>query len=477
MLNLRTQAKKGEKFMKRKTLVLLLISIMVGSVLLASCSSESSSETIESQGSDDSEKGSDKVKHVRFVSVESDPPSVEAFNTLIEKFEAENPDIKIDLEILGADQLATKLTAAVAAGSPPDVSQADPKLIAEFAEKGYLEPVDDLIDSVGRDQWMTGSIVHLNGHDWSIPYAGTAAVLWYRKDLFEEYNVKPPTNWDEFIEAAKNLTLDTDGDGETDIYGISIPAGQNSWTENVFYMFMWANGQTVFDKDLNLTLNTPATLEALKTYAELASYGPPDIGTYSYYETIDAFGAGKTAMAVYEGRLLSRVATNNPEIEPHTAAVQWPAEKVEATEGLWKSYVVYEGSEVKEEAKKWLEFLTTSQESLQFLQTVPGHLLPPINNEKILAEYAKHPLLEKHPEDLEVILKSAEIAIDQVGESGAIQNGQVVHDRIVNPYMNQISQRNIISQMVQKVVLDGEDPQKALDWAEAEILKIIESMD
>ena len=182
-------------------------------------------------------------------------------------------------------------------------------------------------------------------------------------------------------------------------------------------------------------------------------------------------------MSIYEGRLLSRIAANNPEIEPLTAATQWPAEKVEATEGLWKSYVVYEGSEVKEEAKKWLEFLTTSQESLQFLQTVPGHLLPPINDDEIVEEYAKDPLLEKHPDDLEVILKSAEIAIDQVGESGAIQDGKVVHDRIVNPYMNQISQRNIISQMVQKVVLEGEDPQAALDWAEAEILNIMESMD
>lgn len=348
--------------MRKSYLYSSIILLFTISLLVVACSADDPEN-----GNDPGAGGSsDEVKKVRFVTVESDPPSVEAFKKLIAQFEEENKNIKIELELLGADQLSTNLTAAVASNNPPDVSQADPKLISEFADRGFLEPMDDLIDKVGRDRWRSGSIVNLNGQDWSVPYAGTAAVLWYRADLFEEHNIKPPTNWKEFVDAAKALTLDTNGDGETDIYGISIPAGQNAWTENVFYMFLWANGHTVFDKDLNLTLNHPKTLEALETYAELASYGPPDIGTYSYYETIDAFGAGKTAMSIYEGRLLSRVAENNPEIAPHTEAIQWPAEEVEATEGLWKSYVVFEQSEVKEEAKKWVEFLTTSEYSVEF---------------------------------------------------------------------------------------------------------------
>lgn len=437
-----------------------------------------SSQTEDNRAGNSGNKGKAEQQHVRFVTVESDPPSVAAFRELIAEFEELNPDIKINLEILGADQLSTRLTAAIAAGSPPDVSQADPKMIVEFANKGYLEPMNDVIDRVGRDQWVPGSIVRMGDTDWSVPYAGTAAVLWYRKDLFEEHNVKPPTNWKEFLEAAEKLTMDTDGDGKTDIYGISIPAGQNSWTENVFYMFMWANGQTLFDKNLNLTLNTQATLEALNMYKQLAQFAPPDIGTYSYYETIDAYGAGKTAMSIYEGRLLSRVAANNPAIEPHTAALQWPAEKVEITEGIWKSYVVYKDSAVKEAAKKWVEFITTGKQSTKFLKTVPGHLLPPTTSPEVMEEYANHPLLQNHKEDFEVIMNSKKIAISQLDEPGVIQNGKVVYDNLVlNPYMGTISSRNVIARMVQSVVLAGMDPQEAINKAEQEILEIMKEMD
>ncbi len=421
-------------------------------------------------------EGKIKTKNVRFVTVESDPPSVAAFRELIAEFEELNPGIKINLEMLGADQLSTKLTTAIATNSPPDVSQADQTLIYEFANKGYLAPMNDVIDRVGRDKWVPGSVVRIGDSDWSVPYAGTAAVLWYRKDLFEQYNVKPPTNWQEYLEAAKKLTLDTNGDGKPDVYGLSMPAGQNSWTENVFYMFMWANGQTLFDKDTNLTLNTPATLEALNMYKELAKYAPPDIGTYSYYETIDAFGAGKTAMGIYEGRLLSRVAANNPEIEPHTGALTWPSEKAKVTEGIWKSYVVYKGSEVQEEAKKWVEFITTGKRSTKFLQTVPGHLLPPVQDQEVLDEYAKHPLLQNHPDDFKTIVESQKIAISQLDEPGAIQNGQIIYDRVLNPYMNTISSRDVIAKMVQKVLLGNMDPQQAINEAEAEIEQIMNEM-
>lgn len=462
--------------MKRATMLFILILCMATSLFFAGCSTGADGSSEVSKGSQDNSKDGDSVKHVRFVSSESDPPTVEAFHELIEKFETENPDIKIDLEILSADQLTTKLTAMVAGGSPPDVSQADPVLVAEFAEKGYLEPMDEFINEVGRDRYKKGSIIHSDGHDWSIPYGGTSVVLWYRKDLFEEHNVKPPTNWNEFIEAAKKLTLDTDGDGKIDTYGMSIPAGQNAWTGYVFYYFLWANGQTLFDKDLNLTLNTPAAVEALQTYAELAKYAPPDAGNYSYYETIDAFGAGKTAMAVYMGRLLSHVADNNPEIAEQTAAVQWPAEKVDATGGGWENYVVYKDSEVKEEAMRWLEFLTTTKESVKFLHTAPGHVLPPINDEDILEAYVQHPLLQEHQDDLEVILKSQEFGIETVNEAGVIQDGKVVNDDLVlNPYTNEIIKKNILSQMVQKVIIGGEGPQEAIEWAEKEIMKIMES--
>ncbi len=456
----------------------ILSVLMVTMLILAGCA-PANKQNGNSQGAvnnpqGDAKPSGDTIKRVRFMSSESDPPSVAAYKDIIARFEAENPNIKIDLEIVNADQLTTKLTAGAAAGITPDVSQADADLIVEFARKGFLAPVDNFIDETGRDKWQPGSVMNFDGHDWSVPYGGSTTVLWYRKDLFEQHGVKHPTNWAEWLEAAKKLTLDTNGDGKTDVYGMSIPAGQNAWTSYVFLYMLWANGQTMFDKDLNLTLNNPAALETLKQYAELVKLAPPDAPTYSYYETIDAFVAGRTAMAVYFGRLLSKAATDNPAVEEVTGALQWPAEKLEITGGGYDSYVVYEKSKVKDEAFKWLKYLTTSEAAAQFMLTVPGHILPPFYDENIEKALKEDPLLQKHKEDLDVLVKSQAFSIGATYESGSIQDGKFVPGNMtVNPYLNEIISQNILSQMVQKVVVAGEAPEAALEWADKEIQKIV----
>lgn len=470
---------------KRATMrrsIAIIMSVCMATVLfLAGCGSTNKpNEASQGQGSVNNQQGSgqsnDAIKRVRFVSSESDPPSVEAYKEIIRRFEAENPNIKIDLEILNADQLSTKLISGVAAGVTPDVSQADADLIVDFAKKGFLHPVDDLINETGRDKWQPGSVLNFDGHDWSVPYGGSTTVLWYRKDLFEQYGVKPPTNWAEWLDAAKQLTLDTDGDSKTDIYGMSIPAGQNAWTGYVFLYMLWANGQSMFDKDLNLTFNTPATVETLEQYAELVKQAPPDAPTYSYYETIDAFVSGRTAMGVYFGRLLSKAAVDNPEVEEHTGALQWPAQKLAITGGGYDSYVVYKDSQVKEEALKWLKYLTTSEAAVQFMLTVPGHILPPYHDETIQNALHQDPLLQKHKDALDVLLDSQAFSISPTYESGSIQDGKFVPgNTIINPYINEVMNKDILSQMVQKVVIMGEAPQAAVDWAEKEIQGIVKA--
>ena len=70
--------------------------------------------------------------------------------------------------------------------------------------------------------------------------------MFYNKDLFEEAGItEVPTTWDELVDVAKKLTLDKDGDGETDQWGMMfemddywqpltyiIQAGADQWNEN-----------------------------------------------------------------------------------------------------------------------------------------------------------------------------------------------------------------------------------------------------
>lgn len=413
---------------------------------------------------------------VRFMTSETDPPSVEVYNQVIKDFEAQHPNVKISLEMVGADDLYTKLPAAITAQAPPDISQIDPEQAVEFIKEGHLAPVDDLVNSIGPDDFIKGSVIKVDGHAYSIPYAGSGTVMWIRKDLFDKYNVKVPTNWDELLAAAKALTKDTNGDGKPDIYGIALPAGQNKWTGHVFNMFMWQNGQTMFDKNLKVTFNTPATVEALQMYKDLCKYAPSDIGSYSYYETINAFATGRVAMAPYMGRLLSQVATNNPKLLANTVAIPMPAKKLSANFGSWNCYVMFKDAKHPNEAKEFLKFLTTGPQATKFLLTVPGHLVPPLKSLMQAQDFWNDKFVKENEANIKTVFKASESALAPVDEAGAIVNNQISPERAYNPYISTIISRNIRALTVQKVVLQNMAPQEAVAWGQQEMEKVVQEM-
>lgn len=412
---------------------------------------------------------------IRFMTSETDPPSVAAYEAIIKAFEAENPGVKISLELVNADDLNVKLPASLAIGAPPNISQLDAHVIPDYAKAGHIVPLDDIIDKIGRDDFYQGSLFQVDGKTYNMPYAGSGTVWWVRKDLFEQYNVKLPTTPEELLDAAKKLTLDTNNDGQTDIYGIALPAGTNQWTAHMMNSFVWQNGQSIFDKDLNPNFNTPRTVEAVKLYADLAKYAPEGIGSYSYFETIDAFTAGKVAIAPYMGRLLSSVKANNPDLLDKTMAIPFVAGTYnKANYGNWDSYVVYQAAGNVDIAKKFVAFLTTGDQAFEFLRTVPGHLIPPLLSMRNSPKLWDEPLMQSHKQDVETVFKDAETALNIGNEAGAIDaDGKMTNTRVLNPYANALLSQNVFAQVIQKVVLEGQTPEDAVAWGQQEIERII----
>ncbi len=65
---------------------------------------------------------------------------------------------------------------------------------------------------------------------------------YYRTDLFQEKGLQPPTTWDEYLSAAQALTTDTDGDGNTDIWGTLIEATTQTSTSGTKILMLDAPG-------------------------------------------------------------------------------------------------------------------------------------------------------------------------------------------------------------------------------------------
>ncbi|NLA52646.1 MAG: extracellular solute-binding protein [Alcaligenaceae bacterium] len=136
---------------------------------------------------------------------------------------------------------------------------------------------------------------------YAIPFRTGTALIFYRTDLFEEYGIDIPTNWDEFKEAARKLTLDLDGDGQTDIYGYCIKGGDTHTVSEDFQRYLYAFGGQILSDDMSkCVINEEpgvAAVELMKFFVD-EKLTHPDFLTWIRDDLIVAQQQGRVAMAM-----------------------------------------------------------------------------------------------------------------------------------------------------------------------------------
>lgn len=216
----------------------------------------------------------DKV--VRVWHTEVNPASVEAIANIVQRFEAANPGIKVEAEALAWGDLEGKIMAALAAGAPPELSHGQPITCSALQQQDMLLPLNDVIAAIGEDNiWDQIKRVCRSGDDYfGLVHAAGTSLLIYRKDLATEHGVERPETWDDLLAAAEKLTLDTDGDGTVDVYGITIP-GDNLFINIMMGELIKANGGKLFDDHNRPLFTSPEMHETLEFWKNLTAYLPP----------------------------------------------------------------------------------------------------------------------------------------------------------------------------------------------------------
>ena len=147
----------------------------------------------------------DKKTDELVFSIGAGTKEIRFIKTLIDKFEAENPAIKVTLNVLPAptdQQHHYYITTCGAKNKDVDVMRIDTIWIAEFASAGWLESLGNYIDEEDRASFIsvTEKINVFQGNLYAIPWNANIGLLYYRKDLLEKYNLQPPDTWEELID-------------------------------------------------------------------------------------------------------------------------------------------------------------------------------------------------------------------------------------------------------------------------------------
>ncbi|WP_211748820.1 sugar ABC transporter substrate-binding protein [Paenibacillus sp. Marseille-Q4541] len=201
-----------------------------------------------------------------------------AYREVVSKFEEDYPDVKVNIIVTTGDQYATKLKAAIAGNSQPDVFYIEPGDVRAFAIGNVLLDLTDYIpDDVDLNNiWKFGVDTYRfdgetigKGAIYGLPKDVGPFSLGYNKTMFEEAGVPlpdkdKPYTWDEFVKVNQQLTIDKNGDGEPDQFGTGLNA---NWT---LQAFVWSNGANWIDEtQTKVTIDDPKFIEALQFFADM----------------------------------------------------------------------------------------------------------------------------------------------------------------------------------------------------------------
>ena len=393
-------------------------------------------------------------KVVPFLTAESSPEAVAQMLELIAKFEEENPDIGIELQLMSNDIRAARIINSISVGDELGIFEIERRLVPDLTQAGYLLPLDSIVESVGEENFIPGSLLYwpFDGHLYQFTSDLSAGTLYWREDLFEEAGLGEPDSYERLLEASERL------DGQNGVSGNAFEASNNGGVQR-FVTFLWQNCGDFYTKEGDLALDREGSRQAVEDYAALNQYTPNGSHSWGALDPINAYAAGRVGMALFPGRLGYQVATNAPDIAAVTgnreARVARGGEGPRVVYGAVTSFAI--GSNVRhpEEAKKFLEYLFTGDQLLQYAMGVPGHIAPAIKSVQAQMLEQDNPYIQNHRDWVETILEATTYFNAEAQNMGSITDECVFEKSLVPmPWSSRVmGQSPVTSTMFQRIQL------------------------
>jgi multiple sugar transport system substrate-binding protein len=201
-------------------------------------------------------------------------PDTDIVKSMVADFNADYPDVEIDIESLTFDQMRDKLVSSFQSSSPTyDLIVVDNPWLVDFANANFLQPLDARIDSTpdydDADFFKPlTDITEVDGVRYGVPFYNYALGYLYNTDDLAAANLAVPTSLDELVSTSKALkTADRAGIAMQPQRGYKIFEEWGNW--------LFAAGGSIYDADGKVTLNTPEAKRALEAYIDTYQNAAP----------------------------------------------------------------------------------------------------------------------------------------------------------------------------------------------------------
>ena len=298
-----------------------------------------------------------------------------AMEAIARAFEAKNPGIKIEIEVIPWSQYWTNLETAATGRNLPDVFWLNATNFELYASNNMLVPLDDWLaksDLISLDDYppALAAIYNYRGKQYAIPKDMDTIGLWYNKELFDAAGIPYPNadwTWDDFREAAIALT-----DEENQVWGFAAELSLQSGFGNTIYQ---AGGYVVNEDRTKAGLAEPEAIEGLKFWTDLINVdkASPSMAQMTDTEPISLFESGRAAM-YFTGSWNAVRFNANEYTKDRVDVTVLPKGKQRAVIIHGLGNVIAANTKHREEAWKFVEFLG-SREAME-IQAATGTVIP-----------------------------------------------------------------------------------------------------
>lgn len=252
--------------MKKTLLVSVVLCLLVVPCLMA-------------RGNKDTAKKADEKVKITY-SYWGTPDEAATVQATADKFNASQNRITVEIMPIPNEQYVTKLNTMATANELPDCGIMSEAGVLQFAENGLLS---DISNMYGANDSKPLDCVTFKFKNQPVAYsaANEVLLLYYNKEMFDKAGVAyPPADaakawsWDEFVNTAKLLTLDANGNNaaspafdKNNIVQYGCMVENLTWQLEVWCL---SNGSGFYSADgSKVTITDPAAAEAIQKVADL----------------------------------------------------------------------------------------------------------------------------------------------------------------------------------------------------------------
>jgi len=376
-------------------------------------------------------------------------------------FEKENPDIKVQLDVVSYGEKETKYTTEIEAKTGPDVFHLHAYSIKSFMEKGYLMDITPYIKEEGSgfmDTWypQTVELMKNNGSYFAMPGDFMSMVLFYNKNLYKEAGLDPaaaPETWDQFLANAKKLTRDRSGDGKTDTWGFgTIGAIDPGFELRVTPILFSQGGAYLTEGNKCSALSTSEAKQAFRFFTSLVTeHGvvPPGVTAQNPGTVRQQMASEQIAMLLGSGWTPPIVDGNNPELnalevlEAAPVPVKAGSSPKFTTTAWLSAWMINPHTDYPDQSWTLVKFITSKEMEQKWFddarvlsarKDVSGHYNPLLNDKfaKVIASQLSKakfvPQIKEWPQVIEAVNAAAQEAFTKT--KAADQALKDAHNRI-----------------------------------------------